>query len=171
MKGKTVVALLFMALILGGCSMVTTVVSNDVLRVTEGVVCGRDGDYRFETAEADSAFDWFRNLTVQCVNEDGAVQATVTGRAFGAYYLFLTALWYAVFFVLAVRGGRERPRAPSPELTLSVEEKARVQALVDDGQKIRAIKEVRDMTDVGLAAAKEYVEDLQRNEGHEFRRT
>lgn len=161
MNGKTVIALLFMALILGGCSMLTMVFSNDVLRVTEGVVCGGDSAYRFETAEADSALGWFRNLTVRCVNEDGAVQATVTGRAFGAYYLFLAALWYVVLFVLAVRGSGERPLAPSPDLTLSTEEKARVQALVDEGQKIRAIKEVRDMTDVGLAAAKEYVEDLQ----------
>lgn len=159
-----------MALLLGGCSMVTTVVSNDVLRVTEGFVCSEDSGYRFESAEADSALDWFRNPTVQCVNEDGAVQATVTGRAFGAYYLFLAALWYAVLFVLALRGGRERPRAPSLDLTLTEEEKARVQALVDEGQKIRAIKEVRDITDVGLAVAKEYVENLQRNEGHEFRR-
>lgn len=162
MKVKTVLALLFMALFLGGCSMFTTVVSIDVLRVTEGVVCGADAGYRFQTAEGDSALERFRNLTVQCVNEDGAVQATVTGQAFGTTYLFLAALWYAVLFVLAVRGGRERPRAPSPDLTLSAEEKARLQALVDDGQKIRAIKEVRDMTNVGLAAAKEYVEDMQR---------
>lgn len=90
-------------------------------------------------------------------------KATATGRAFGTYYLFLAALWYAVLFVLAVRGGRDRPLAPSPDLTLSAEEKARVQALVDEGQKIRAIKEVRDMTDASLAAAKEYVEELQRN--------
>lgn len=171
MKGKTVIAILFMALLLGGCSMFTTVVSNEFLRVTEGFVCGRDADYRFETAEAESALDWFRTLTVRCVNEDGAVQATVTGQAFGAYYLFLAAVWYTVLLVLAVFRGGEGPRGPSPDLTLSAEEKARVQALVDEGQKIRAIKEVRDITDVGLAVAKEYVEDLQRNEGHQFRRT
>lgn len=169
MKANTLVVLLFIALILGGCSMVTTVVSTDVLRVTEGIVCRGDGRYRFETADADSALEWFRNLTVQCVNEDGAVQATVTGQAFGAYYLFLAALWYAALFILAIRGGGERPRAPSPDLTLSAEERARVQAFLDDGQKIRAIKEVREMTDVGLAVAKEYVEDLQREVRHGIR--
>ncbi len=143
--------------------MVTTVLSNDVLRITEGVVCGGGSRYRFQTAEADTALEWFRNRTVQCVNEEGAVQATVTGRAFGTAYLFLTAFWLAVLFVLAARGSPERPRAPSPDLTLSAEEKARIQAFLDDGQKIRAIKKVRDMTDVGLAAAKEYVEALQRD--------
>ena len=147
--------------------MVTTVLSNDVLRITEGIVCGGGGRYRFQTAEADAA--WFRSLTVQCVNEGGAVQATATGRAFGTTYLFLTALWLAILFVLAARGSPERTLSPSPDLTLSAEEKARVQAFLDDGQKIRAIKEVRDMTDVGLAAAKEYVEALQRNAKDDIR--
>lgn len=142
--------------------MVTTVVSTDLLRVTESIVCGGRAGYRFETAEADSALEWLRKLTVHCVSGDGEVQATVTGQAFGAYYLFLAALWLAVLFLLAVRSGGERPRAPSPELTLSAEEKARVRAFLDKGQKIRAIKEVRELAGVDLAAAKEYVEDVQR---------
>lgn len=171
MKGMTLVTLLFLALIAGGCSMVTAAFSDDVLRVTEGVVCSGDGRYRFERAAEARGISGIGSLTVHCVNEEGAVQATVTGQAFGVYYLFLVGLWYAVLFVLAVRGNPERPRTPPPDLTLSEEEKARVQALVDEGQKIRAIKEVRDITDVGLAVAKEYVEKLQRNAGNEFRRT
>ena len=159
---KTIIALLFLALALGGCSMLTTVVSNDVLRVTQGIVCGGNGRYRFNRAGESSAAGRNGSLTVHCVDEEGATQAAVTGQAFGAYYLFLATLWFAILFFLAVRGGREQPLAPSPDLTLSANEKARVRNLLDEGQKIRAIKEVREMAGIGLADAKAYVEEVQR---------
>ena len=77
----------------------------------------------------------------------------------GAVVLVVLAVWARPSVPAAPLGSVARPQ-PAPVRGLTQDELAAVRALVADGQKIQAIKLVREITDLGLKEAKDYVEAL-----------
>jgi large subunit ribosomal protein L7/L12 len=75
--------------------------------------------------------------------------------------LVVLAVWARPSVPAAPLGSVPRPQPqPAPVRGLTQDELAAVRALLADGQKIQAIKLVREITDLGLKEAKDYVEAL-----------
>jgi hypothetical protein len=93
-----------------------------------------------------------------CVGDDHVSQAA-EGRIFGVlggiYFVVFGSVALTARFAFKAAARRERPVKP-----LGVEGLRQVQATLSHGQKLEAIRLVRQLTGASLAQAKDYVETL-----------
>lgn len=132
----------------------------DVVRLTEDFVCPAGGHYEFRRETSGSNTSHY----IECWDEEGTVLARVTGKAFLALAVPSVLGWFFLLMLRVARVGQRKRMSPPAEISLTASEKAQILDILADGRKIRAIKEVREMTGAGLAEAKAYVEEMERKQ-------
>ncbi len=152
--GWSVAALLVWLLMLAVAGLFAVFVPSS-LKLAERVICAEGA-----TAEVRQMRPRPGKVTVHvdCIDADGTRHLGREGRAVGTLATVLFVPVYLSLLVLAFRG-KEQPSVPAePMPPLDAALDAEVRRLVEQGQRLQAIKRVRDATGVSLKTAMQYVE-------------
>lgn len=153
----------------GPISMLFSAINPNFLRVTEKVVCRETGQAVVEvyhTRPGSSSFAMYC-MDVEGQRSKDDVILLAIGVLFLAYFVIFSAGIGAYNFWQELKGKRAVSDDTSPSSrrrTAGALVDSQVRDLLARGNKIEAIKIVRQATGVGLAEAKNYVETLERTQ-------